>query len=149
MIAELVEQAVIKSCENTPGWLDVAKHGSSWSYRIHGPAGQAQSWRIRRSAMQPAANALLRVDASAGILSAAAGEGWIAVGDAACAFDPIASQGLFNALSSALVATGALLSADGLSPASAQLYSDAVAATFSWSEAGRSNIYGRDIHHGL
>jgi flavin-dependent dehydrogenase len=83
------------------------------------------------------------------MLSAAAGEGWIAVGDAASAFDPIASQGLFNALSSALVATGALLSADGLSPAAARLYSDAVAATFSWSEAGRSNIYGRDIHGSL
>jgi flavin-dependent dehydrogenase len=149
MVAELVEQAVIESGENTPRWLDVAKHGSSWSYRIHGPVGQALTWRIRRSGMQPVANALLRVDASAGMLSAAAGEGWIAVGDAASAFDPIASQGLFNALSSALVATGALLSADGLSPAAARLYSDAVAATFSWSEAGRSNIYGRDIHGSL
>jgi flavin-dependent dehydrogenase len=149
MVAELVEQAVIKSCENTPGWLDVAKHGSSWSYRIHGPAGQVQTWRIRRSAIRPAANALLRVDASASLLSAAAGEGWIVVGDAACAFDPIASQGLFNALSSALVATGALLSAEGLTPAAARLYSDAVAATFAWSEAGRSNVYGRDVHYGL
>jgi flavin-dependent dehydrogenase len=149
MVAELIEQAAIEPGENTPGWLDVAKHGSSWSYRIHGPAGQVQTWRIRRSAMRPVANALLRVDASASLLSAAAGEGWIAVGDAACAFDPIASQGLFNALSSALVATGALLSAQGLTPAAARLYSDAVAATFSWSEAGRSNVYGRDIHYGL
>ena len=144
MVAELVEQAVTESSENAPGWLDVTKLGSSWSYRIHGPAGRVQTWRICRSVMRPVANALLRVDASAGILSAAAGEGWIAVGDAACAFDPIASQGLFNALSSALVATGALLSVDGLTPATARLYSDAVAATFAWSEAGRSNVYGRE-----
>lgn len=32
------------------------------------------------------------------VLSACAGPGWLAVGDAAVAFDPIASQGLFNAL---------------------------------------------------
>lgn len=32
------------------------------------------------------------------LLSACAGPGWLAVGDAAVAFDPIASQGLFNAL---------------------------------------------------
>jgi flavin-dependent dehydrogenase len=31
-------------------------------------------------------------------LSAASGDGWLAVGDAALAFDPLSSQGLFNAL---------------------------------------------------
>lgn len=100
-----------------------------------------QTWRIRRSGT-PAGDALLSVDASACLLSEAAGEGWIAVGDAAMAFDPIASQGLFNALSSALVATGALLSADRLSPTSARLYSDAVATTFLHCEAGRISVYG-------
>jgi flavin-dependent dehydrogenase len=63
------------------------------------------------------------------------------VGDAAIAFDPITSQGLFNALSSALVATGALMSADQLSVATARLYSDAVTATFLLSEAGRVDVY--------
>ena len=145
MVAELIEQVVPAASATTPAWLEFAKDASGWSYRIHGPGGQAQTWRIRRSAMPPAASALLRVDASARMLSVAAGERWIAVGDAASAFDPIASQGLFNALSSALVAAGALLSADGLSPATALLYADAVATTFAWSEAGRSNIYGRDI----
>lgn len=38
----------------------------------------------------------------------AAGEGWLAVGDAAAAFDPISSQGLTNSLSSAWFATHAL-----------------------------------------
>ena len=69
----------------------------------------------------------------------------MAVGDAASAFDPIASQGLFHALSSAQVAAGALLSAPRLSLAAARLYSDAVATAFAWSEAGRSGIYQREL----
>ena len=72
------------------------------------------------------------------------GEGWIAVGDAASAFDPIASQGLFNALSSALVVCGALISPDR-SSVTERLYSDAVAAAFVWSEAARSKVYAGDV----
>lgn len=37
------------------------------------------------------------------------GEGWIAVGDAALAFDPIAGQGLFNALRTGIAAAEAIL----------------------------------------
>ncbi|UGY30464.1 FAD-dependent monooxygenase (plasmid) [Bradyrhizobium septentrionale] len=42
------------------------------------------------------------VDASPSFLDHPAGEGWLAIGDAAASFDPIASQGLANALSSAV-----------------------------------------------
>lgn len=42
------------------------------------------------------------VDASPSFLDHPAGEGWLAIGDAAASFDPIASQGLVNALSSGL-----------------------------------------------
>ncbi|WLB23537.1 NAD(P)/FAD-dependent oxidoreductase [Bradyrhizobium japonicum] len=132
MVAELVEDAADGAPAGPASWLDYSSDGPTWS---------VQTWRIRRSGT-PAGDALLSVDASACLLSEAAGEGWIAVGDAAMAFDPIASQGLFNALSSALVATGALLSADRLSPTSARLYSDAVATTFLHCEAGRSSVYG-------
>jgi flavin-dependent dehydrogenase len=41
-------------------------------------------------------------------IEAAAGPGWLAVGDAALACDPLSSQGLFNALYSALMAANAL-----------------------------------------
>ncbi len=41
-------------------------------------------------------------------IDAAAGPGWLAVGDAALACDPLSSQGLFNALYSALMAVNAL-----------------------------------------
>lgn len=142
MVAELLEDTSADAIADAASWLDYRSNGSNWSYRIHGPEGRAQTWRIRASG-KPARDALLSVDASARALSEAAGEGWIAVGDAAIAFDPIASQGLFNALSSALVATGALMSADRLSPVTARLYSAAVTATFLYSEAGRADVYNK------
>jgi flavin-dependent dehydrogenase len=146
MVAELIEESCVEPGASPPAWLEVQKQdASSWSYRIHGVGGHAQTWRIRRSGTAAAPHAIRQVDASACMLSEAAGEGWIAVGDAASAFDPVASQGLFNALSSGLVAAGALLSGDGLSGANAQLYSDAVAAAFVWSEAGRSSVYGNSV----
>jgi flavin-dependent dehydrogenase len=138
-VAELIEDMHADAVADT-SWLDYRSNGSSWSYRVHGPGERAQTWRVRASGTR-AGDALLTVDASASVLSEAAGEGWIAVGDAAIAFDPIASQGLFNALSSALVATGALMSADQLSLAAARLYSDAVTATFLASEADRVDVY--------
>jgi flavin-dependent dehydrogenase len=39
------------------------------------------------------------MDSRSAVLDAMSGPGWLATGDAAAAFDPIASQGLFNALS--------------------------------------------------
>jgi flavin-dependent dehydrogenase len=141
--AELIEETSVQDVASAPAWLDVQKLDvSSWSYQIHGIGGQAQTWRIRRSGTRSTPGALRRVDASARILSNMAGDGWIAVGDAASAFDPIASQGLFNALSSALVACGALISRDGLSIEAARLYSDALMEAFIWSEAARSNTFG-------
>jgi flavin-dependent dehydrogenase len=37
-----------------------------------------------------------------------AGEGWLAIGDAALAFDPLSSQGMFNALTTAILAKQAI-----------------------------------------
>jgi hypothetical protein len=143
-VAELIEESSVAADAGAPTWLDVWKHDdANWSYRVQGVDGKAQVWRIRRAGTRPTPGALLRVDASASILTATAGEGWMAVGDAASAFDPIASQGLFNALSSALVAAGALQSSDGLTAGTARAYADAVGAAFFFSEAGRANVYGR------
>jgi flavin-dependent dehydrogenase len=142
MVAELIEETIDGGNRGAAAWLDVERTSPNWSYSIKGPDGRAQKWTIARSGTAAARSSRsLRVDASSGILSEAAGERWIAVGDAAISFDPISSQGLYNALSSALVATGALVSAAGVDAAAARLYSDAVAATFHWSEAGRSEIY--------
>jgi flavin-dependent dehydrogenase len=143
-VAELIEESSVAADASAPTWLDVFKHDeASWSYRVEGVDGKAQVWRISPAGTRPTPGAILRVDASASILTATAGEGWMAVGDAACAFDPIASQGLFNALSSALVAAGALQSSDGLTAGTRRAYADAVAAAFLFSEAGRANVYGK------
>ena len=65
---------------------------------------------MKRAQDLPAIGALLRevafkttgpvtvTAANSGRLSRTAGEGWLAIGDAALSFDPIASRGLFNAL---------------------------------------------------
>jgi flavin-dependent dehydrogenase len=141
--AELLEDNVGEDGASEPAWLDVQQvDAASWSYQIRGRGGLTQTWRIHRAGTRSTPGLLRRVDASARILSKMAGDGWIAVGDAASAFDPISSQGLFNALSSALVASGALMSRDGLSIDTARVYSDAVKAAFDWSQAVRSNVFG-------
>ncbi|MHC2585371.1 NAD(P)/FAD-dependent oxidoreductase [Bradyrhizobium diazoefficiens] len=58
------------------------------------------------------------VDASPSLLGQPAGEGWLAIGDAAASFDPLASQGLANALASAV---------DGAEAIGRQLQGDRVA----------------------
>ncbi|WP_372922115.1 NAD(P)/FAD-dependent oxidoreductase [Roseovarius sp.] len=47
------------------------------------------------------------MDSRSAVLDAMSGTGWLATGDAAAAFDPIASQGLFNALSGGFFAGNA------------------------------------------
>jgi flavin-dependent dehydrogenase len=53
---------------------------------------------------------LARVAAWSGCSVAAVGDDWAAVGDAACCFDPLSSQGLFNALYGALKLAPAIAS---------------------------------------
>lgn len=51
---------------------------------------------------------VISVDASPSWLDKPVGEGWLAIGDAATSFDPIASQGLANALASAVAGAEAV-----------------------------------------
>jgi flavin-dependent dehydrogenase len=143
MVAELLTEEHDRrkgpATDDAPSWLVYQGTASDWSYRIAGPSGRVQTWHISPAEVR-LGNSTCRVDASAAILSHAAGNRWIAIGDAAMAFDPIASQGLFNALSSSLTAAGLLLSDEGLSPRTAGAWSDAVAATFLQTEVGRTAI---------
>jgi flavin-dependent dehydrogenase len=118
-------------------WLCVDDDSDGWTYSLDGPGRQRQTWRVSRRA----AGGGVRVNASAACLSDAAGAGWIAIGDAACAFDPIASQGLFHAVSTALVAAGIVLSTEGLTVETGSLYAGAVRATFAHTERGRAEVY--------
>jgi flavin-dependent dehydrogenase len=73
------------------------------------------------------------------ILRPAAGEGWLAVGDAAASFDPLSSQGLFRALSSARLAAETI--AGVIDTAAYQLR---LQVDFLDYLAGRAAVYGRE-----
>jgi flavin-dependent dehydrogenase len=144
LIAErqLVETPPVSE-PNAP-WLEVESDVSrpgQWSYEVSGPNGRRECWAIYRPEQHAIAHSRLRADASSALLSHAAGDGWIAIGDAAASFDPVTSQGLANALSTALVAAGAILSPEGFDEAAGRVYSDAIATTFRHSENGRVKVY--------
>jgi flavin-dependent dehydrogenase len=141
-----------ESCSETNGpvWLQIQGSAGRWSYRIAGPDGRRQTWEISRGKIAKGISGAM--DASSARLSRASGERWVAVGDAAASFDPITSQGLANAFSTALIAAGAILSPRGLNTEAAALYSDAVSLTFANSERGRAEVYAewaRDTEAGL
>ncbi|MDC8012599.1 tryptophan 7-halogenase, partial [Tahibacter soli] len=80
-------------------------------------------------------------DASGGRLDRAAGDGWLAVGDAALAFDPLSSKGIANALYTGLAgarATRAVLAGD---EAAAAGYAAHVAAIHAAYRAQLAQIY--------
>lgn len=134
-------------CRNLPTknteavWLEVEAHNVGWSYSIIGSDGRQESWQVFPAGGHNRGTVLQRVDASSVFLSSAGGEGWVAVGDAASSFDPITSQGLVNALSTALVASGAILCSSPSPSDKFEAYSAAVADTFAFSEKGRAETY--------
>jgi flavin-dependent dehydrogenase len=69
---------------------------------------QAPETRARLDACDFAGEALVAVPVLVGRLDRARGEQWLAVGDAACTYDPLSSQGITKALDSALLAADAL-----------------------------------------
>lgn len=74
-------------------------------------------------------------DASSTRLQCCASDGWLAVGDAAVAFDPICGQGLAQALGSALAAAHALRERVNGSAIAFAAYDHAVQATYRHSRA--------------
>jgi flavin-dependent dehydrogenase len=80
-------------------------------------------------------------DARGQVTEPAAGPGWAACGDAALAFDPVASQGLFNALAPAVEVAGLAL-ADA--PAAAEAaYRDRLAEIRRIYAARIAGVYAR------
>jgi flavin-dependent dehydrogenase len=144
LIAERQSVDMPPASDPNAGWLDVDSDVSrqgQWSYALSGPNGRRERWGIYRPDQHAIGHSRLRADASSALLSHAAGDGWIAVGDAAASFDPVTSQGLANALSTALVAAGAIQSPEGFDETARRIYSDAIATTFHHSEAGRARVY--------
>jgi flavin-dependent dehydrogenase len=77
-------------------------------------------------------------DASEGRLAIFQGEGWLACGDAAMSFDPIAGQGLHHAILNGAAVADAIRAANGTEPSSERSYSDGLEA--SWHTYRRRRI---------
>jgi flavin-dependent dehydrogenase len=69
------------------------------------------------------------------------GDGWIAVGDAASAYDPLASQGIHKALADAADASRTIAAATGRAQPPPWRYGERVAARFDDYVANRSHLY--------
>ena len=69
------------------------------------------------------------------------GDGWIAVGDAASAYDPIASQGIHKALADAADASRTIAAATGHAQPPPWRYGERVAARFDDYLANRAHLY--------
>lgn len=134
--ARLEERSADDGCL-APGWLLVSGDEGRWRYTMQGPGPVRESWSV---STRPQPRGTACEDASSARLDRAAGQGWMAIGDAAAAFDPITSQGLANAFSTACVAAGVILDGKPQSDA-AELYSDAVAVTHERSERARREMY--------
>jgi flavin-dependent dehydrogenase len=76
-------------------------------------------------------------------LRTAAGSGWLAVGDAAASFDPLSSQGLSNALSSAWFASRALLDHLNGEADSLSVYDSAMELTWKRTLRLQDQVYGK------
>jgi flavin-dependent dehydrogenase len=85
--------------------------------------------------------------AGGGIRRELAGDNWVAIGDAAAAYDPICGQGVSIALAKG-IAAARLLSAFPSRARALKVYSEAERDAFSDYRRGRSAVYGR-VHHRL
>lgn len=142
LLSALVARQTSAAAPTAPGYLQVESLRGGWGYSVEGPSGRRECWQLSRpEGPRRGRSDQASVDASSARLDRAAGRGWLAVGDAAASFDPITSQGLVNALSTALVAAGMILKGYETSARAASSYSDAVRRTHERSELVRTAIY--------
>lgn len=106
--------------------LKVEARPDGWCYALPHPAGGMSVGSLTRpdagNTAHQGAPDCRAVDARSMALTPMAGRGWLAAGDAAAAFDPIASQGLFNALSGGFFAGNAAADTVLGAPENAQVY---------------------------
>jgi len=120
-------------------WLHFMGDTEGWRYTMTGPQGRRDAWRI--AAPRHGQVRVDMVDASARRLTPTAGHRWIAIGDAACAFDPICCQGLAHATSSALAAAGMIVQGGTVLESAAYAYDVACRETAARTEIERRVVY--------
>ena len=84
---------------------------------------------------------LIACEAPSARLDRAAGLGWLAVGDAACAFDPLSSQGIHKSLSDGLRAAAALHASLNGDSHALVAYADAIESRFAEYLRNRAYLY--------
>jgi len=102
-------------------------------------------WLAQGGAILPDAGGLIAALGPSAILSRVAGEDWLAVGDAASAYDPLTAHGIVKALQDGEAAAHALaahLRGDGPAPLAA--YQDGVFARFRAYLRERGALYARE-----
>ena len=139
---EIWEHLVAERTDNLDGpdlWLNFALDREGWVYAITGPGARRDAWHVGPPSRPRMGHHA--VDASARRLSPAAGHRWIAIGDAASAFDPICCQGLAHAASSALAAAGMIAKTGTVLEDDAELYDLACQQTAVRTEGERRAVY--------
>ncbi len=104
----LVAYVSFEAGEERDSFTFVEAHENGWSYTAPIPDGR----RVKMFVTDPG-NTMVegrRVDASSMCLDRVTGDGWLAVGDAAAAPDPLSSHGLGNAMAQAIEAAAAIVS---------------------------------------
>lgn len=139
-----VADSLVASIEHVPveqsrqRWLTIETNARGWRY----DSGNGMAVAIDDG--RTAARRHGAFDASSACLDSAAGEGWIAVGDAACAFDPIAGQGLAQALGSARAGAEVVRRFLEGTPGALEEYARQVQATWLHSETIRHSVYAAE-----
>lgn len=130
-------------------WLHVVAGSAGWSYSLVDARGETREVALSLGPARARGRDARHVSACSQLISSRVGDGWAAVGDAAVAFDPITSQGLCNALASALALSPAIeaaLTSPRRAEESLREYGDAVARTFRHAEGGAREIYRAALH---
>ncbi|MFA6115194.1 MAG: lycopene cyclase family protein [Sphingomonas sp.] len=118
--------------------MRVVWEGGGWTTTMAGPAG-CETWRV--GPPTPGQRPPNARDASPRLLQPAAGDGWVAIGDAAAAFDPVNSQGLEHAVNSALIAAGAIIAGGMGNPEFNEIYDAANRLTALNADRARAMVY--------
>ena len=115
---------------------------------LHTPGGWADHLARTRHLAPAVAGAVLEAggvrvrSAPSTVIDPVVGDGWMAVGDAAGAFDPLSSQGIHKAVADGLDAGGAIVAWFQGRGDSLDRYAAAVAARFEQYERTRASFYG-------
>ncbi|WP_286038007.1 FAD-dependent monooxygenase [Xanthomonas sp. NCPPB 2654] len=134
VVALAVDPARQRYCRDAAVWLAAAKDTQ-----------HVARWLQQGEATLPDNGGLLAALAPAAILSRVVGERWLAVGDAASAYDPLAAQGIVKALQDGEAAGHALAQhLHGAGPVALASYQERVFARFTEHLRLRHALYARE-----